>query len=461
MIAWRSLEVRLTAWYTVLLFTGYAAFSIVLWFGARYAVVAAVDDLLDQRLDHLVAYVIADADSPEVYHVEEELVEYALAVPEGRLMQVRRLDGTQVFPDDAVPAPIPWAEPIGDREMQTHPLGETPYRRLVQQVSLLGNSYVVLLASSLETLLVIRSRLIMFFLFMTPLAVVFSAGGGYSMARRALRPVDQITTTASTIGVNNLSKRLEVPKTGDTLERLSRTLNSMFERLEISVRRIDQFSADASHELRTPLALIRTTAELALKHGRTADEYAQDLAAIKAESERLTELIEVLLALSRDGVETAAVQQHHFDLVQLARAVHGQFAADAAAKHLVLALDVPEHDVKIRGSEPALRRLASSLLENAIAHTASGSVTLGVEDAAGIRLFVRDTGEGIPEAALERIFDRLYRVDAARGGDDNLRLGLGLSIARRIAEAHDAELSATSQVGEGSEFSVRFPNGSA
>ena len=420
-----------------------------------------MDDLLDQRLDHLVAYVVADADSPESYHVEEELVEYALAVPEGRLMQIRSLDGTQVFPDDDAPAPIPWAEPTGDREMQTLPLGEAPYRRLVQQVSLLGNSYTVLLASSLDTLLVIRGRLIMFFLFLTPLALVFSAGGGYSMARRALRPVDQITATASTIGVNNLSRRLDVPKTGDTLERLSRTLNSMFERLEVSVRRIDQFSADASHELRTPLALIRTTAELALKHGRTADEYAQDLAEIKAESERLTELIEVLLALSRDGVETAAVHQYDVDLVQLARAVHGQFTADATAQRLTLELDVPEHDVTIRGSEPALRRLVSSLLENAIAHTASGSVTLGVEDAPDIRLFVRDTGEGIPAAALERIFDRLYRVDTARGGDGDLRLGLGLSIARRIAEAHDSELSATSQVGEGSEFSVRFSDRSA
>ena len=461
MIAWRSLEVRLTLWYSVLLLTGYAVFSIVLWFGARYAVVAAVDDLLDQRIDHLVAYVIADADSPELYHVEEELVEYALAVPEGHLIQIRRPDDTQVFPDDDAPAPIPWAEPTGDREMQTLPSGEAPYRRLVQRVSLLGNSYTVLMASSLETLPVIRGRLIMFFLFMTPLALVFSADGGYSMARRALRPVDEIAAIASTIGVNNLSRRLEVPKTGDTLERLSRTLNSMFERLKGSVRRIDQFSADASHELRTPLAVIRTTAELALKHGRTADEYVQDLTEIKAESERLTELIEVLLALSRDGVETAAVHQDDFDLVQLARAVHGQFAADAEAQRLSLELDVPEHAVKVRGSEPALRRLVSSLLENAMAHTTSGSVMLGVEDAPGIRVFVRDTGEGIPEAALERIFDRLFRVDTSRGADGDPRFGLGLSIARRIAEAHDAELSATSRVGEGSEFSVEFPNRSA
>ena len=320
----------------------------------------------------------------------------------------------------------------------------------MQRVSLLGNSYTVLLASSLETLLVIHGRLIMFFLFMTPLALVISAGGGYFMAHRALRPVDQIAATASTIGVNSLSRRLEVPKTVDTLERLSRTLNSMFERLEVSVRRIDQFSVDASHELRTPLAVIRTTAELALKHGRTVDEYAQDLTEIKAESERLTELIEVLLALSRDGVETAAVHQLDFDLVQLARAVHGQFAADAAAQRLSLELDVPKHDVKVRGSELALRRLVSSLLENAMAHATSGSITLGVQDAPGLWLFVRDTGEGIPEAALERIFDRLYHVDTSRGGDDGPRFGLGLSIVRRIAEAHNAELSATSRVGEGS-----------
>ena len=457
MIAWRSLEVRLTLWYSVLLLTGYVVFSVVLWFGARYAVVAAVDDLLDQRLDHLVAYVTTEADGPELRYIEEELVEYVLAVPEGHLTQIRSPDGNQVFPRGAAPPPIQWVDPVGGRDLQTLSFDEAPYRRLVEQVSLVGNLYTVLLASSLETLLVIRGGLIGLFLLATPLALVSSAAFGYSLARRALRPVDQIAATASTIGVTSLSKRLEVPKTGDTLERLSRTLNEMFERLEVSVRRIDQFSADASQELRTPLSVIRTTAELALKHGRTTDEYTQDLTEIKAESERMTELIEVLLALSRDGAETATVNQHDLDLVQLVRAVHGQFVSNAASQRLALELDVPEYVVKVRGSEPALRRLVSSLLENAIAHTSVGSVTLGVEEVEGIRLFVRDTGEGIPEAELERIFDRLYRVDWSRGREGDFRLGLGLSIARRVAEAHDARLSATSRLGTGSEFSLRFP----
>ena len=143
------------------------------------------------------------------------------------------------------------------------------------------------------------------------------------LARRPLKPLDQMTDTASTISVGNLSSRLDVPQTGDALERLSRTLNEMFDRLYVSVRRIDQFSADASHEFRTPQSVIRTTAELALKHGRTEAEYAHDPGQIKAEAERLTDLIEVMLTLAREGVNTSAVAQHQLDLTHLIRDIYG------------------------------------------------------------------------------------------------------------------------------------------
>jgi signal transduction histidine kinase len=115
--------------------------------------------------------------------------------------------------------------------------------------------------------------------------------GGYLISRRALRPVDQITTAAESISITNLSDRLEVPRSSDELQRLSETLNRMLARLDASVQRMSQLTADASHELRAPVSLIRTTAELAVQGDRTNAEYHEDMVQILAEAERTSRLI--------------------------------------------------------------------------------------------------------------------------------------------------------------------------
>jgi signal transduction histidine kinase len=277
------------------------------------------------------------------------------------------------------------------------------------------------------------------------------------IARRALTPLDRIAETAAGITVGNLSSRIEVPPTRDSLERLARTINQMLERLESSVNRIEQFSADASHELRTPLTLIRTTSELALRHGRTGDEYRADLEDIHAQAVRLSELVEVLLALSREGAERGPVGMSEIDLFELASDVCRQFQKEAESRGLRLEIQGPEHPVLVMGNEPSLRRLVASLLENAFAHTRTGGITVSVRDDGTVELSVADTGEGIPEEALGRVFDRFYRVDSSRSRTTGGH-GLGLSIALRIATLHGAELTAESRRGEGSRFTVRFQN---
>jgi signal transduction histidine kinase len=289
-----------------------------------------------------------------------------------------------------------------------------------------------------------------------PLALVLSAGGGLYIARRALAPLDRMARTAAGITASSLGSRIDVPPTGDSLSRLALTFNEMLERLERSLQRIEQFSADASHELRTPLSVIRTTSELALRHGRTEEEYRADLSDIHAQAVRLSELIEVLLSLSRQGVDGRTVDMSEIDVASLAAEVGRQFKKDAESRGLTLDIEVPSHAVTVVGNDPALRRLIASLLENALAHTRSGGIIVSVRDEASKELSVADTGEGIPADALGRIFDRFYRVDSSRsratGGE-----GLGLAIAQRIAQLHHAELSVESRLGEGSRFVVRFP----
>ena len=471
---WRSLEFRLTAWYAVTLFVGFLALSLVLWTAVRYAVRAAVDDRLHQRIESLVAAVSMeideeddedDEDEPDDRdeleelrrEIEEDLVEYVLALPEGRMTQIRDEDEEQIFPPDRVDPPlISWRRGGPEPLLYTTDVSSVPHRVLIEEVSLGDETYAVLLASSLESLSAIRGRMLMSLLVAAPAALLLSCGGGFYIARKALNPINEISETASGISVGNLDKRIAVHETGDALERLSRAFNAMLDRLESSVAKIEQFSADASHELRTPISVIRTTAELAVRHGRTEEEYRADLKDIEAEANRVSQLIEVLLSLSREGAETRSVPMSDVDLSELVPQVCRQFHREVESKGLTLEVTVPEEATVVTGNEPSLYRMLASLLENAVTHTDEGRITISLQrDTDGIRLAVKDTGEGIPEEAIGRVFDRLYRADSSRTREGG-NLGLGLSIAKRIAELHGAELSARSRLGEGTEFILVF-----
>jgi heavy metal sensor kinase len=431
-----------------MLFLGYAVFGVGLWLAVRYAVSSAVDDLLRDRFGRLVDIVTSDADGPG--EVQEELVEYIAALPESHLAQVRNSKGERVLPPEGPPL-----EGENVSGFQTVELEGIPYRVLTQEISILEQSYEVRLASSLQSLSMVKERLAVWLLAGAPLALLLCSGGGLYIARRALSPLDRMTETAAGITVGSLSSRIEVPRTRDSLERLALTFNQMLERLESSVGRIEQFSADASHELRTPLTVIRTTAELALRHGRNEEEYRADLEEVHAQAVRLSELVDVLLSLSREGAERRPVVMSEIDLFALAEDVSRGFQKEAASRGLRLETEGPGRPVWVEGNDPSLRRLIASLLENALAHTLEGGIKVSVRDDGAPELSVVDTGEGIPEESLGRIFDRFYRVDSSRsratGGQ-----GLGLSIARRIAALHDAELAAESRAGGGSRFTVRF-----
>ena len=460
----RSIEFRLTAWYAAALLVGFAALGLVMWFSVRYAVQHAVDDGLRRRMETLVGAVMEELEEEELEEddpeeladeAEEELLEYAVGLPEAQLSQIRDEDDRQLFPFRGAEGALPWRRGGVNPELSTTEASGTSYRVLVQEVELAGRRYSILLGSSLDLLVDLRTRLVSVAALTFPLAVLAAAAGGLVMARRALRPVEAIADAAAGMTIQNLDRRIPTPGTSDAIERLARTFNDMLERLQASVLRIEQFSADASHELRTPLSVIRTTSELALRHGRTVEGYRSDLEDIESEAKRLGELIEVLLMLARDG-GTGSVQMADVDLAAVASDVCRAFRPEARARELRLDLE-PNENAVVTGNEASLRRMLSSLLENALAHTESGGITVAVHsDRAQIRLVVEDTGEGIPEDALPHIFERLYRVDASRSRRREGHLGLGLSIAKRIAELHDAELTVVSELGKGTRFTACF-----
>jgi heavy metal sensor kinase len=291
-----------------------------------------------------------------------------------------------------------------------------------------------------------------------PLLVVLATLLGYWLSGISLAPVDRIIRSAEQIGVDNLSRRLEVPEPRDELRRLTETLNAMLSRIETSFRRIAQFTADASHDLRTPVAVIRATSEIVLRKPRTLPEYREALSRILQTSVETSEMLENLLTLARADAGASGLEMHTLDLNDHVRKAqqHGEILA--AAKSLSFTSQIPEARVLVRADAIAVDRLLSILVDNAVKYTPTGGrceISLREsEDQAHIA--VRDSGLGIDACELESIFERFHRADKARSRETP-GAGLGLAIARWIANTHGGTITAESKVGAGSVFHVRLP----
>lgn len=292
-------------------------------------------------------------------------------------------------------------------------------------------------------------------------ALLLSIGGAYVLAGTALRPVEEVTSAARQMGGEDLSRRLPVANQRDEIGRLATTINALLSRLEAAFARREEaltrqrrFAADASHELRTPLTSISG-------HARMLDEWALDedpkrakrsVGAIRREADRMRDLVESLLALTR-GDEGAPMDVGRHDLASVA-----EEAAHAAAVDGRVSVEYlrPEREVVATFDRERVLQVASILLDNAVKYTpAGGRVTVKVEERDGwAALSVSDTGVGIPEDQLPLVFERFRRVDAAR---TEAGAGLGLSIARQLAEAHEGSLEVQSVPGKGSTFTLLLP----
>jgi heavy metal sensor kinase len=289
-----------------------------------------------------------------------------------------------------------------------------------------------------------------------PLTLVVAGGGGVFLARRALKPVDRITSTAQEIEESDLSRRIPV-ESKDELGRLASTLNLMIERLEKAFKRQQQFTGDASHELRTPLSVIQAESTLALNKERSANEYRHSLEVVSHESEHMSRVIDQLLTLARADSGKVQLSIEEIDLNELLAGIGETAEVMGRDRGVDVSLDLMD-TVSLSGDRAMLRELFLNLLDNAIRYSPDGgatSITLKRTKAMAVTA-VTDTGIGIPEEEIPHIFDRFYRVDRARSRAQG-GAGLGLAICKYIAEAHRGRIEVTSEPGKGSTFSVWLP----
>lgn len=356
--------------------------------------------------------------------------------------------------------------PESSSEIYTIPDGRGESRRVAVKrvtVPITNKSYVIAISQSFD----VENRelgLFRIILGLTVLvALLLNGAGGWFLARRSLAPVVEMTERAHRISAENLEQRLPLTNPHDELGRLAATFNELLARLDDAFEQQRRFMADASHELRTPLSVIRTATDVTLEKGeRDENEYREALQIIDEQGRRLTRIVEDMFTLARADSGRRALRFHDLPLDELISETAR--AAEVLAAQGGIRLEVGKlPEITYHGDEGLLRQMLMNLLDNAIKHTsAGGKVSLGLKaDPLRYTIVVADTGAGIPVEAQTRIFDRFYRVDKARSRAGATEIGggagLGLSIAKWIAEAHQGSLELQSSDKTGSVFAVRLP----
>ncbi len=286
--------------------------------------------------------------------------------------------------------------------------------------------------------------------------LVLGLTGGWWLATRAIRPIDDISAAASKIATGDLSHRINTDNTDNELGQLAGVLNSTFARLEAAFLRQQQFTADASHELRTPIAVILSQTQATLARERTPGDYRETIEACQRAAQRMRTLTESLLALARLDAGPEELNRQRFDLSQTARDCVALLGPLAGERGITIRCELAT--AECFGDPERLGQVITNLLTNAVLHNKSPgevSITTSEENDSAV-LKVADAGPGISAEDLPRIFDRFYRSDKSRTGATG-GTGLGLAICKAIADAHGGTLDAASTLGQGSTFTLRIP----
>jgi heavy metal sensor kinase len=455
-----TIRARLTLLYLLVLGASFFAFFWICDLGFRRGIETTVTDAARNNLE-TVQRVIEGSAPKGTPKVQKELGELAGLWANGAILQVAGADGNVLFQSRAFLSPeFPFPPPDSGTVVFTRNLGHLQYRIARRQLTLNGGVYLVDAAVPTEPFDQALDRFRLIEKEFLPLLVLLASFLGYWLSGRALAPVNQIIQSAEGIGVRNLHRRLTVPEAKDELRRLTETVNAMLERIELSVKRIAQFTADASHDLRTPLALIRTNAELALRRTRTEGEYRETLERILRSTDETTHLIEHLLTLARADAGAAQLQFEVLSLQTVLERASQQARVLASAKGLSISTEISEasRGALVYGDSSALERLFLTILDNAVKYTASGghvAVHSGLQSSNAL-IEIEDTGMGISEQDLPRIFDRFYRADQARSREIP-GSGLGLAIAQWIVVMHKGTIAAESELGEGTRIKISVP----
>lgn len=423
---------------------------------------------LDGTLSQIAEYEaeVARSTDENEFHFHEAVL---LGLEDSRLPELARfaqlLDGagnplvrsrSLATPVDPPEGAVEWVAREGTATFRSHVSGDLHLRSLVYPIQLAGSDQRYLLHVAAPTG-PMRETLFDFALILVALVFLGTLLGwwlGWRGADVALQPVNEIAGQAAALGPGSLAARITAHNDVAEFQQLVGILNEMLDRLQRTLEGQQRFTADASHELRGPLHVLRGEIDLALKRERSGEEYRDFLRRCHAEVVRLTRLAQDLLMLARADGGGMVLRPETLDLAELVESVVARHAP--LAEERGVRLGATTHSVLVEADRDLLERACSNLIHNALMHTPRGTVIhLSVPEGNGAEIQVRDTGPGVPDAAVPMLFDRFFQGDSSRPRESGT--GLGLAIAKAAVEAHGGSLEFEGNA-PGAVFRLRLPD---
>lgn len=347
-------------------------------------------------------------------------------------------------------------ENIGEKVyISTGPANE-PVMTVQHDFAFFGKHSIIYASQSIEAGNALLDRFRQFIIVTIPVYMVIIAAAGLWIARRSLKPLKMFYTRIEGITHRTLGERIDIEHQPDEIKGLARSFNEMLDRLQNAFDSEKRLIADASHELKTPLSVIKARCDILLQKDRSVEEYTRSLQIIKNTSDAMRRLIDDMLSLAR--LDSGLLSSSDFRTISLNACLKQSLKlAEVLAEKRGIIIQVSlSEDTALSGDLNTLTEAFLNIIENAIKYNRqNGKVNISVlKNSRRVTVTIEDTGTGIHDNDMQRIFDRFYRAGTSRGMEGT---GLGLSIAKTIIESHGGEITVRSEPDKGSCFSISLP----
>jgi heavy metal sensor kinase len=482
-----NIRLRLTLWYTAILFIILLIFSVAVYVGLSRSLFSAIDTHLQREAGQVIGGIKFEfqktGDDGEDHEQDEEYGEEGAQI---------HLNGVEIKAEYIPEEGVFWrildaeARPLIDPGYFDNALFDSTSISTTQaqfdNATLANNipirlysvpfifepqgaphgAGIVQVAETYTHIQEVQQQLIFLLGLGIPFTLLAASAGGWFLATNALSPIDRITRAAQQMSANDLHQRLNLKLPNDEVGRLASTFDKMLARLEDAFERQKRFIADASHEMRTPLTILKGDVEVALNRPRTAESYRHTLEMVNQTTDRLTALVQELFLLARTDNNQYPLTLEDLDLARLLTDEVANLMPHAISKDVALNLDAPDA-LPLNADSSKLSRVFMNLIDNAIKYSNPGdtvNITANTHNGYAC-VAIADTGPGISSEHMNHLFDRFYRVDKARSRStadtSGSGAGLGLSIVQSLVQLHGGRIEVTSQLDQGSTFTVWLP----